>query len=63
MAGLWCLRAASSQEPAVEEMHVLLLGYGGALCSKAQLLASHSIDFYQRALQARVSGQAWGQGS
>lgn len=58
LAGLWCLRAAASQEPADEGMCVLLLGYGGALGSKAQLLARHGIDFYQRALQDLVSGQA-----
>lgn len=31
-------------------MRVLLLGYGGALGSEAQLLAGHGIDFYQRTL-------------
>lgn len=60
LAGLWCLKTASSQELAVEGMRVLLLGYGGALGSEAQLLAGHGIDFYQRALQAPMSGQAWG---
>lgn len=41
-------------------MRVLLLGYGGALGREAQLLAGQGIDFYQRALQTPVSGQAWG---
>lgn len=42
---------------------MLLLGYGEALGRKAQLLAGHDIDFYQRALQTSVSGQAWSRGS
>ena len=42
---------------------MLLLGYGGGPGSKAWLIVGQSIDFYQGALQAPVSGQTWGWGS
>lgn len=38
----------------------VVAGIRGALGSEPQLLAGHDIDFYQKALQAPVSGQAWG---
>lgn len=46
LAGLWCLKTASSQKLADKGMRVLLPGYGAALGSKAQLLAGHRIDFF-----------------
>lgn len=50
LSGLWCLKTASSQKLADKGMRVLLLGYGAALGSKAQLLAGHRIDFFTKGL-------------
>lgn len=47
LAGPWCLGAGSSQELADKGMCVLLLGYGRARGSSAQLLTGKGIDFYQ----------------
>ena len=58
----WALVSENSISSGLADkgMRVLLPGYGGALGSEAQLLAGQGIDFYQRAPQALVSGQAWG---
>lgn len=38
----------------------MLLGYGGALESKAQLFTGCGIDFLPKGSAGSVSGQAWG---